>query len=267
MKIQAAAIQMPCDVLDLPSNLQRADELLRVARDARSRAGGSPRALQHRLQPLPRLRALTARPADGPTLVLPARSGAALEDVDRRGVRRARGQAPLRLAGLLSRRTAGSRSTASGTWCSGSGSASIPAARHWSCPRRFGRIGLAVCADMIYRRVWEDYRGRIDLAVVSAAWPDFACRRDRPQALAAGARRTPLERDPRQGCHRPGNSGDLRQPVWRDQDHDPGTSHDDSRPVCRPEQHLRRPPRHSRPRRAGSLGPGCPHHRPFASEV
>ena len=34
MKIQAAAIQMPCDVLDLPANLQRADELLRLARDA-----------------------------------------------------------------------------------------------------------------------------------------------------------------------------------------------------------------------------------------
>jgi len=40
-----------------------------------------------------------------------------------------------------------------------------------------GRIGFAVCADMIYRRVWEDYRGRIDLAIVAAAWPDFACRK------------------------------------------------------------------------------------------
>jgi N-carbamoylputrescine amidase len=40
----------------------------------------------------------------------------------------------------------------------------------------FGRIGFAICADMIYRRVWEDYRDRIDLAVVSAAWPDFANR-------------------------------------------------------------------------------------------
>ena len=26
----------------------------------------------------------------------------------------------------------------------------------------FGRVGLAVCADMIYRKVWDDYRGRID---------------------------------------------------------------------------------------------------------
>jgi N-carbamoylputrescine amidase len=42
---------------------------------------------------------------------------------------------------------------------------------------RWGRIGLAICADMIYSRVWDDYRGRIDLAVVSSAWPDFACAR------------------------------------------------------------------------------------------
>jgi N-carbamoylputrescine amidase len=41
---------------------------------------------------------------------------------------------------------------------------------------RFGRIGFAVCADMIYKRVWHDYRDRIDLAIVSSAWPDFACR-------------------------------------------------------------------------------------------
>ena len=40
----------------------------------------------------------------------------------------------------------------------------------------WGRVGFAICADMIYRKVWNDYRGRIDLAVVSAAWPDFADR-------------------------------------------------------------------------------------------
>src|SRR3954467_67179 len=40
----------------------------------------------------------------------------------------------------------------------------------------WGRIGFAVCADMIYRRVWADYKGRIDLAIVSSAWPDFADR-------------------------------------------------------------------------------------------
>ncbi len=41
---------------------------------------------------------------------------------------------------------------------------------------RWGRIGFAVCADMIYKRTWADYRGKIDLAIVAAAWPDFACR-------------------------------------------------------------------------------------------
>ena len=40
----------------------------------------------------------------------------------------------------------------------------------------WGRIGFAVCADMIYRKVWDEYRGRIDLAFVSSAWPDFADR-------------------------------------------------------------------------------------------
>jgi N-carbamoylputrescine amidase len=43
-------------------------------------------------------------------------------------------------------------------------------------PTRWGRIGFAVCADMIYKRVWREYRDRIDLAVIGAAWPDFACR-------------------------------------------------------------------------------------------
>ncbi|HEV3167968.1 MAG TPA: carbon-nitrogen hydrolase family protein [Isosphaeraceae bacterium] len=39
---------------------------------------------------------------------------------------------------------------------------------------RWGRIGFAICADMIYRRVWHGYRDQVDMAVVSAAWPDFA---------------------------------------------------------------------------------------------
>lgn len=35
----------------------------------------------------------------------------------------------------------------------------------------FGRIGFAICADMMYRNVWAQYRGQIDLAVIIAAWP------------------------------------------------------------------------------------------------
>ncbi len=40
----------------------------------------------------------------------------------------------------------------------------------------WGRIGFAICADMIHADVWDGYRGRIDLAVVSSAWPEFADR-------------------------------------------------------------------------------------------
>ena len=43
-------------------------------------------------------------------------------------------------------------------------------------PTPWGRIGLAICADMIYRNVWDDYRGQIDLGVIASAWPEFACR-------------------------------------------------------------------------------------------
>jgi N-carbamoylputrescine amidase len=35
----------------------------------------------------------------------------------------------------------------------------------------YGRIGFAICADMMYRHVWSEYRGKIDLAIISAAWP------------------------------------------------------------------------------------------------
>ncbi len=40
----------------------------------------------------------------------------------------------------------------------------------------WGRVGFAICADMIYRKVWMGYRDQIDLAIVAAAWPDFADR-------------------------------------------------------------------------------------------
>jgi len=42
----------------------------------------------------------------------------------------------------------------------------------------WGSIGLAICADMIRRPVWDDYRGRIDLALIAAAWPEFARQHD-----------------------------------------------------------------------------------------
>ena len=46
----------------------------------------------------------------------------------------------------------------------------------------FGRIGFAICADMMYRHVWSDYRGKIDLAIIAAAWP----KRTRQTAFRVG---------------------------------------------------------------------------------
>ncbi len=51
-------------------------------------------------------------------------------------------------------------------------------------PSRFGRIGFAICADMIYKSVWNHYRNKIDLAIVSGAWPEFMNRENqRPRLL------------------------------------------------------------------------------------
>ena len=66
----------------------------------------------------------------------------------------------------------------------------------------WGRVGFAICADMIYRKVWNDYRDRIDLAVVSAAWPDFADRDSGRRHWLLGPRRPALGGDPGEGRHR-----------------------------------------------------------------
>lgn len=48
----------------------------------------------------------------------------------------------------------------------------------------FGRVGFAICADILYRRTWAEYRGRIDLAVIVSAWPEFTdSRSGRPHWL------------------------------------------------------------------------------------
>ena len=52
----------------------------------------------------------------------------------------------------------------------------LPGRSELVVPTKWGRVGFAVCADMIYRKVWDGYRDRIDLAIISSAWPDFTCR-------------------------------------------------------------------------------------------
>src|SRR5271157_613657 len=36
----------------------------------------------------------------------------------------------------------------------------------------FGDIGLGICADMHYAKMWKDYAGKIDVALICSAWPD-----------------------------------------------------------------------------------------------
>ena len=74
---------------------------------------------------------------------------------------------------------------------------------------------------MIRRPVWDDYRGRIDLAVIAAAWPEFACRhRNRGHWLFGGL--GPLSAEiPAKVARGPRRAGHLRQPVRRDSHDDP----------------------------------------------
>ena len=91
----------------------------------------------------------------------------------------------------------------------------------------WGRVGFAICADMIYRKVWNDYRDRIDLAVVSAAWPDFADRDSGRRHWLFGHVGPLSGAIPAKVAAGPGHPGDLRQPVRRDPHHHPGPRHAD----------------------------------------
>jgi len=174
MKIQAAAIQMPCDILDLPTNLQRADELIRTARDAGSELVVLPELFNTGYSLCPDF-GPCSETAEGPTLSYLRQ--------------RSRRWKMAIAAGFVER--AGRHLFDSLAFCTPDGEMQIYRKRNlvfWERSRfhpgraplvvstPFGRVGFGICADMIYRRVWDDYRGRIDLAVVAAAWPDFANR-------------------------------------------------------------------------------------------
>jgi N-carbamoylputrescine amidase len=36
-----------------------------------------------------------------------------------------------------------------------------------------GRIGIGICADMFDQKVWERFRGKANLLIISSAWPDM----------------------------------------------------------------------------------------------
>jgi predicted amidohydrolase len=174
VKIIVAAVQMPSDLLDLSSNLARADDLLRSARDSSVELAVLPELFNTGYSLCPDYGPYSET-AEGPTL--------------RHLRERSRQWRMAIAAGFVERE--GRHLYDSLVFCSPDGDVQIYRKRNLVFWERFrfhpgrlpmvvatpwGRIGFAICADMIYRRVWSDYRGRIDMAVVSAAWPDFADR-------------------------------------------------------------------------------------------
>lgn len=174
MRIGAAVVQMPSGPSDVSGNLERADGWLRQAHESGAELAVLPELFNTGYGFLRDFAPLGETP-DGPTLRhLRARCRQWRMDV---------------AAGFVER--AGHHLYDSLAYVSADGDVHVYRKRHlvfWErfrfrpgrepviVPTRWGRVGLAVCADMIYRRVWKDYRDRIDLAIVAAAWPDFACR-------------------------------------------------------------------------------------------
>ena len=174
MQLTAAAIQVPSEPSRVAANLERADARLREAQRAGAELAVLPEMFNTGYGLLPDYGPL-AEGRDGPTLGhLAARS---------------RQWKMAIAAGFVERD--GHHLYDALALCLPDGAVYVYRKRHLVFWERFrfrpgreplvvrtpwGRVGLAVCADMIYRRVWDDYRGRIDLAIVAAAWPVFAHR-------------------------------------------------------------------------------------------
>jgi predicted amidohydrolase len=174
VKIVVAAVQMPSEVLDVSANLDRADDLLKTARDSSVELAVLPELFNTGYSLCPDFGPYSET-AEGPTLCH-------LRD-------RSRQWGMAIAAGFVERE--GRHLYDSLVFCTPDGNVQTYRKRNLVFWERFrfhpgrsplvvktpwGRIGFAICADMIYRRVWSEYRDRIDLAVVSAAWPDFADR-------------------------------------------------------------------------------------------
>jgi len=174
VKIAVAAIQMSCDHLNVSANLHRADDQLRSAHESGVELAVLPELFNTGYSLCPDY-APYSETRDGPTIAYLSR--------------RSRQWQMAIAAGFVERD--GRHIYDSLVFCQPDGTAQIYRKRHLVFWERFrfhpgrlplvvatpwGRVGFAICADMIYRRVWEDYRARIDLAVVAAAWPDFADR-------------------------------------------------------------------------------------------
>jgi N-carbamoylputrescine amidase len=174
VKIAVAAIQMPCDHLDVAANLHHADDELRCAHESGVELAVLPELFNTGYSLCPDY-APYSETLEGPTITH-------LRERSRKW--------RMAIAGGFVERD-GRHIYDSVVFCTPDGNAHVYRKRHLVFWERFrfrpgrsarvvatpwGRVGLAICADMIYRNVWDDYRGRIDLAVVAAAWPDFADR-------------------------------------------------------------------------------------------
>ncbi len=174
VKIVVAALQMPSDPLDVSANLHRADDLLRAAHAQAVELAVLPELFNTGYGLFPDFGPYSET-VEGPTLSHLRR--------------RSRQWRMAIAAGFVER--SGRHLYDSLAFCQPDGDIQIYRKRHLVFWERFrfrpgraplivttpwGRVGLAVCADMIYQKVWNGYRGRIDLAVVAAAWPDFADR-------------------------------------------------------------------------------------------
>ena len=174
MKIVVAAIQMPSDPLDVPGNVQRADDLLSTAHREGVELAVLPELFNTGYSLCPDFGPYSET-AEGPTITHLRR--------------RSRDWRMAIAAGFVER--AGRHLYDSLAFTDPDGNVRIYRKRNLVFWERFrfhpgrsplvastpwGRVGFAICADMIYRKVWDDYRDRIDLAVVSAAWPNFTHR-------------------------------------------------------------------------------------------
>jgi N-carbamoylputrescine amidase len=174
LRLLAAAIQMPSVCLDVAANLDRADAALRRAHEAGAALAVLPEMFNTGYGLRPDYTPY-AEDHDGPTI--------------RHLAERSRRWGMAIAAGFVER--AGHHLYDSVLFCLPDGQAAVYRKRNlvfWErfrfrpgreplvVPTPFGRVGFAICADMIYRNVWDGYRDRIDLAIVSAAWPEFACR-------------------------------------------------------------------------------------------
>ncbi len=174
LKILAAAVQMPSCPNQVASNLDRADNLLRQAHLAGASLAVLPEMFNTGYGYLADFGPI-AEGRDGPTI--------------RHLAARSRLWEMAIAAGFVERD--GHHLYDSVAFVTPDGGTSIYRKRNlvfWERFRFFpgrdplvvdtpwGRIGFAVCADMIYRKVWGEYRDRIDVAVITAAWPDFANR-------------------------------------------------------------------------------------------